>query len=164
MFTVNFSRPRGGGPETTLPPRSYMPLWQAHQNRAVSLLNWTVQSRCVQTALNARTSPSAVRTTIPGLLPNLKIEAEFGLSAIARPATALAVAGSPLAGGTRNRETGYAMARAVETNPVASNVSRNVRRSNSGPSTDGIGGLSVMRTSEILANWTPGKRTGMFAK
>ena len=26
MLTVNFSRPRGGGPETTFPPRSYVPL------------------------------------------------------------------------------------------------------------------------------------------
>ena len=50
-----------------------MPLWQAHQSCDVSALNCTVQSRCVQTALNARTSPSAVRTTMPGLLPNLKI-------------------------------------------------------------------------------------------
>jgi len=48
-----------------------------------------VQSRCEQTALNARISPSAVRTTMPGLLPNLKIAAEFGRSAPARPATTL---------------------------------------------------------------------------
>ena len=43
----------------------------------------TVQSRWVQTALNARTSPSAVRTTMPGLLPNLKIFALLGRSAAA---------------------------------------------------------------------------------
>ena len=43
---------------------------------------------------------------MPGWLPNLKIVPQFGLSAAALPATTLAVAGSPLAGGTRNRETG----------------------------------------------------------
>src|SRR5919204_4549153 len=91
-LTTNFSSPRGGGPETTLPPRSYVPLWHAHQSCDVSLLNCTVQSRCVQTALNARMSPSAVLTTIPGLLPNLKIAAEFGLRAEAFPATTLVVA------------------------------------------------------------------------
>ena len=83
-----------------------MPLWHAHQSCDVSGLYCTVQSRCVQTALNARTSPSAVRTTMPGWLPNLKICPVLGLSAAALPALALAVAGSPLAGGIRNRETG----------------------------------------------------------
>ena len=72
----------------------------------VSFLNWTVQSRCVHTALKARTSPSAVRTTMPGRLPNLKIFALFGRSADALPALALAVAGSPPAGGIRKRDTG----------------------------------------------------------
>ena len=56
-------------------------------------------------------SPSTVRTTIPGRLPNLKMWALFGLSAAALPAPALAVAGSPLAGGIRNCDTGYAIAR-----------------------------------------------------
>jgi len=32
--------------------------------------------------------------------------AEFGFNAIARPATAFSVAGSPLGGGMRNRATG----------------------------------------------------------
>src|SRR5581483_8463707 len=128
-LTTNFSRPRGGGPDTTLPPRSYVPLWHAHQSCEVSVLNCTVQSRCVQTALNARISPSAVRTTIPGLLPNLKIAAELGFNAAAGPADADCVAGSPLAGGIKNCETGYAIATAVETKPVASSASRNVRRS-----------------------------------
>src|SRR4029077_10473935 len=105
-FTTNFSSALGGGPDTTLPPRSYVPLWQAHQSCAVSVLNCTVQSRCVHTALNARMSPSAVRTTMPGRLPNLKIRPLFGLRAAALPALALAVGGSPLAGGIRNRETG----------------------------------------------------------
>src|SRR5262245_48428822 len=100
-FTTNCSRPRGGGPETTAPLRSYVPLWHAHQSCEVSFLNCTVQSRCVQTALKARISPSAVRTTMPGLLPNLKMAAALRPSALTRPATAVCVAGSPLAGGTR---------------------------------------------------------------
>src|SRR5690348_6756353 len=62
-LTVNFSSPRGGGPDTSFPARSYVPLWHAHQSCNVSVLNCTVQSRCVHTALNARRSPSAVRTT-----------------------------------------------------------------------------------------------------
>src|SRR5262249_61317836 len=101
--------------------------WQAHQIWEVSALNCTVQSRCVQTALNARTSPSGVRTTIPGLLPNLKIAPEFGLSATAFPATTLDVAGSPPTGGIRNRATGYAIAMAGDTKPGGSRVSRKVR-------------------------------------
>src|ERR1019366_5651915 len=36
VLTTNRSRGRGGGPETTLPPRSYVPLWHAHQSCAVS--------------------------------------------------------------------------------------------------------------------------------
>ena len=83
-----------------------MPLWHAHQICDVSVLYCTVHSRCVQTALNARTSPSGVRTTMPGLLPNLKIFPEFGFNSAALHATALAVSGSPLSGGIRYRETG----------------------------------------------------------
>src|SRR5262249_35340845 len=105
-LTANFSSPRGGGPDTTLPPRSYVPLWHAHQSCDVSALNCTVQSRCEQTALNARTSPSGVRTTMPGLLPNLNTFPEFGFSSDALPADALSVSGSPLAGGIRYCETG----------------------------------------------------------
>jgi hypothetical protein len=36
-----------------------------------------MQSRCVHTAENAFISPDSVRTTIPGLLPNLKIFPEL---------------------------------------------------------------------------------------
>src|SRR5262245_20157163 len=83
-------------------------------------------------ALNARTSPSAVRTRMPGLLPNLKMTPLFGLSADSLPAVTLAVAGSPPSGGTRYRATGYAMAAAVETKPTVKRASRNERRSKSG--------------------------------
>ena len=77
-----------------------MPLWHAHQSCDVSALNCTVQSRCVHTALNARTSPSAVRTTMPGLAAELENHAGVRLQRRrALPATTLAVAGSPLAGG-----------------------------------------------------------------
>src|SRR5437660_6954926 len=69
---------------------------------------------------------------MPGLLPNLKIAAEFSLSAAALPTTTLAVAGSPLAGGMRNRETGYAIAAAVEMNPASA-----ARRGTSGGRTAG---------------------------
>jgi hypothetical protein len=55
----------------------------------------------VQIAEKARISPSGVRTTMPGLLPNLKMVPEFALIALAGPTTTLAVAGSPLGGGTR---------------------------------------------------------------
>ncbi len=106
-LTTNCSRPRGGGPETTLPPRSYVPLWQAHQSCEVSGLNCTVHSRCVHTALNARTSPSAVRTSDARTAAELENHRRVRLAArrLCRRAT-LAVAGSPLAGGTRKRETG----------------------------------------------------------
>ena len=60
----------------------------------------------------------------------MKIVAELGRSAPARTATTLSVAGSPLAGGTRKRPTGYAIAAAVDTKPTESSASRNVRRSN----------------------------------
>src|SRR5262245_56463730 len=83
-------------------------------------------------APSARMSPSAVRTTMPGLLPNLKIFPELGFSSPARAAVADAVSGSPLGGGTRKRETGYAIAAAVDTNPTARSASRKLRRSNAG--------------------------------
>src|SRR5215470_17855054 len=63
----------GGGPATFAPFRSYVPLWQAHQMALRSLRYWTVQSRCVHVADNARYSPSATLTRIPGSLPNWKI-------------------------------------------------------------------------------------------
>src|SRR5687767_11831408 len=80
-------------------------------------------------ALKARSSPSPVRTTIAGLLPNLKMIPLFGLRAAARPATAAAAADSPLAGGTRKRATGYSIAAAVETKPTLSTRSSKDRRS-----------------------------------
>src|SRR5213596_1438732 len=121
-----------------------MPLWQAHQSCEVSFLNCTVQSRCVQTALNARISPSAVRTTMPGLLPTLKMAAGLRRSAPAQPATTLCVAGSPLAGGIRKRETGYAIATAVDTNPTARSASRNMRRSKSDGARGGMVDLTAI--------------------
>ena len=84
-----------------------MPLWHAHQSCDVSALNCTVQSRCVQTALNARTSPSAVRTTMPGLLPNLKMRRGVRLERRGRAGDrAVASPARRSAGGTRNRATG----------------------------------------------------------
>jgi hypothetical protein len=55
----------------------------------------------VHTAENALNSPSGVRTSRPGLEPNLKVVPEFGGSWEAFAATALAVAGSPVLGGIR---------------------------------------------------------------
>ena len=50
---------------------------QAHRIWEVSALYCTVQSRCVQTAVNARNSLSGVRTKIAGLVPNGKTMPEF---------------------------------------------------------------------------------------
>ena len=61
---------------------------------------------------------------MPGRLPNLKILALFGRSADAFPALALAVAGSPPAGGTRKPGTGYTLAPAGEPKPPARSASR----------------------------------------
>src|SRR5438477_7151693 len=52
-LTAYSSSGAGGGPDTTLPLRSYTPLWQAHQICCVASRNCTVQLRCVQTAEKA---------------------------------------------------------------------------------------------------------------
>src|SRR5262249_22924221 len=105
-LTAYCSSGRGGGPDTFLPFRSYWPLWHAHQMRDESSRNWTVQSRCVQVAENARNSPSAVRTRIPGRVPNLNILAVFGFSSATWPATTLVWGASATGGGMRNSMTG----------------------------------------------------------
>ena len=61
-------------------------------------------------------------------MPKGKIIPAFGFRATALPATT-AFVGSPVAGGIRKLDTGYATAAAVETKPTASSASRNVRRS-----------------------------------
>jgi hypothetical protein len=63
--------------------------------------------RCVHAAENARSSPDAVRTMMPGRLPNLKIFAEFGASSSgANGSVTVDAADSALLGGTRYRATG----------------------------------------------------------
>src|SRR5512138_845748 len=64
-LTTYFSSGRGGGPETLPPLRSYVPLWQAHQSSFMSGRYCTVQSRCVQTAETALSSPDGVSTIMP---------------------------------------------------------------------------------------------------
>ena len=57
--------------------------------------------RVVHTALKACSSPSCVRISNPGRLPNLKSNPEFAFTCEAWAATTLCVTGSPLAGGMR---------------------------------------------------------------
>ena len=63
----------------TLPFKSYVPLWQAHQMVWASSLYWTVQFRWVQTAEKARHSVSPDRISSTGRLPNFTILPLFTL-------------------------------------------------------------------------------------
>jgi len=66
-----------------------------------------VQFKCVHTAENARRSPAAVRTRMPGRLPNLKICPVFGFTSSGlRAMVTEAAVDSPAGGGTRYRLTG----------------------------------------------------------
>ena len=56
-FTTNFSSGRGGGPDTTLPPGRRSRCGMRTRAARCRGLYCTVQSRCVQMALNARRSP-----------------------------------------------------------------------------------------------------------
>ncbi len=78
--------------------------------------------------LKARNSPSAVRISNPGRLPNRNRRPLFSGISASVAATTLATAGSPLSGGIKKRQTGYAIATRVVTNPVPRIVSRKARR------------------------------------
>ena len=81
-------------------------MWQAHQMCWKSGRYCTVQLRCVQTAENARTSPVAVRTRIPGFAPKRKILPEFGGSSESLPARTRLTGASATSGGITKRKTG----------------------------------------------------------
>src|SRR5664279_3575019 len=106
IFTANSSSGLGGGPETTRPSRSYVPLWQAHQISRRASWYCTVQARCVQTAEKAFHSVSLTRIRMAGLLPNLTTLPEFGLRSCTLPASTSLTETSPILGGSRKRATG----------------------------------------------------------
>ena len=87
------------------------PLWQPQKMSPRSARCWTVQSTWVQTALNARTSPSGVLTTRQGLPPKLNgaghLPSASGRSSFAlNGATASRLPPPPVCAGLRNRATG----------------------------------------------------------
>src|SRR3990172_41842 len=85
------------------PSRSERPSWQAHQITRSSALNWIVQPRWVQTALNARYPPSAVRTRMPGWAPKGKVLKLPGASSSFFAASTRRVAASATLGRTTYR-------------------------------------------------------------
>ena len=67
-----------------------------------------MHDRCVQTAVNARSSPPASRTTIAGSAPKGTRRPLLGRSDEALPALTVSEVSSGTSGGLRNRRTGYA--------------------------------------------------------
>src|ERR1019366_578680 len=93
----------------------------------------------------------------------------LGFRLRALPATTVFVAASPLAGGTRKRDTGYAIAAAAETNPAAGCARRTVRRARGaappaiGMSFDGVRSTSASLTGTAVRSFAGNSATGACA-